>query len=311
MADGAPLGSTVLTLSHWPASPTPVPLRADLSAEIAFRYLASRRRWPPAEAVTSDHFDQDGAVTVFVLTDPDAALRRRHRLIEVAAAGDFSTCTWREAARISFAIAAYADPARSPLHLGAANPALDGLLHEEVLRRLADMIDRPDAYRSLWEDEDRFLEDSEHDIASGVTVIDELPALDLAVVTSGAPWRPASQFTRQLPTPCHPIAVHNSTAMSRILTLSPGRYELRQRYETWVRLMSRRPRPRVDLTALADELSAADACRWEFNGVGATVARMAPTGESRLDPDAVRSAVVGFLSSDPPPAWDPYREAAE
>ena len=64
ISDGAALPSTVLTLSHWPASPTPAALAEDTSARIAFRYLDDVRRWPAAEAVSNDHFDQDGLVTV-------------------------------------------------------------------------------------------------------------------------------------------------------------------------------------------------------------------------------------------------------
>jgi len=40
VVDGSPTASTVLTLSHWPGSPTPEHLLDDLSAQIAFRALA-------------------------------------------------------------------------------------------------------------------------------------------------------------------------------------------------------------------------------------------------------------------------------
>jgi hypothetical protein len=39
VVDGGPTDGTRLTLSHWPASPTPVDLLDDLSAQIAFRAL--------------------------------------------------------------------------------------------------------------------------------------------------------------------------------------------------------------------------------------------------------------------------------
>ena len=37
--DGSATAGTALVLSHWPGSPTPRELAADLSTEIAFRYV--------------------------------------------------------------------------------------------------------------------------------------------------------------------------------------------------------------------------------------------------------------------------------
>ena len=39
IVDGPPNRHSTLTLSHWPQSGTPRELKADTSAEIAFRYL--------------------------------------------------------------------------------------------------------------------------------------------------------------------------------------------------------------------------------------------------------------------------------
>ncbi|MBK9970649.1 MAG: hypothetical protein IPP16_07900 [Acidimicrobiaceae bacterium] len=62
VVDGSPNADTVLTLSHWPGSPTPPELRDDLSAQIAFRALSEPERFAGVEAVTNNHFDQDGIV---------------------------------------------------------------------------------------------------------------------------------------------------------------------------------------------------------------------------------------------------------
>ncbi len=40
IVDGSATDGTVLTLSHWPNSVVPSGLEADLSAEMAFRYLS-------------------------------------------------------------------------------------------------------------------------------------------------------------------------------------------------------------------------------------------------------------------------------
>ena len=43
IVDGAARSGSVLTLSHWPQSPTPVGLARDLSAEIVFAFLRASR----------------------------------------------------------------------------------------------------------------------------------------------------------------------------------------------------------------------------------------------------------------------------
>ena len=103
LVDGAARPGSVLTLSHWPQSPTPPALARDLSAQIVFAFLhATRGEVAPgdgapgrggrgrsggvgirsaiaavsrAEAVTNDHFDEDGVVSVFSMAEPDVALR--------------------------------------------------------------------------------------------------------------------------------------------------------------------------------------------------------------------------------------------
>ena len=60
IVDGAATEATLLTLSHWPGSRVPASLRADLSAEIAVRYLEQPAMHVPADVVSNNHFDEDG-----------------------------------------------------------------------------------------------------------------------------------------------------------------------------------------------------------------------------------------------------------
>ena len=304
MVDGAPVDSTVLTLSHWPGSPTPSGLEHDLSAGIVFAWLRAgahfpargrARRTEPIVA-TTDHFDQDGLVGVFALTDPAAALAAEDRLMAVAEAGDFARGHDRTALRASFALSALAESWSAP---SSANPALDGALHRAGLNRLPGLLVAPEQWRADWEEEDEFLAASEAALDAGSVTIDERADLDLAVVSApGATWRPASQLGRRRPAPVHPVAVHNRSARSRVLVSSPPRYEMYFRYETWVRLASPRWSPRLDLSTAAAELSAAEpgSVRWSFNGVRATIARLGPDpGPSDLAPDVVEAIVTAAL----------------
>jgi len=51
MVDGAPRPGTMCTLSHWPGTPTPAALSADLSAEIVVGALAHPGLLPDVDAV--------------------------------------------------------------------------------------------------------------------------------------------------------------------------------------------------------------------------------------------------------------------
>jgi hypothetical protein len=312
IVDGAPTTGTVLTLSHWPHSPVPAGLEADLSAEIAFGYLARPDLHGRAEVVSNNHFDQDGLVSVFVLIDPSAALPRRALLIDVAAAGDFATYDSRDAARASMTIAAFADPARSPL--GVAPPDYGewaAALYAELLGRLVEISERPDRYRSLWTEEDATLTESERAITSGRVTIDEVPGLDLAVVEApvNSPVAGGHRFASDWATGLHPMAMHNATTRFTIVSVRGQRYELTYRYEGWVQYRTRRPRPRADLAPLAERLSAeeTDGGRWVFDGAGALVPRLSLAGgaESTLSPARFRSVLEAYLA-EASPAWDPY-----
>ena len=258
VVDGSGQPGTVLVLSHWPGTPTPDALRADLSAEIAFRYLDHPELAVDAEFVTNNHFDQDGLVSVFALTEPDAANARRDRLIDIARAGDFGRFHDRDAARAAIAIA-------------NLETTIDGDPYPELLGRLPELADHPERYRGYWADEDEHISLTEAAIADGTITISEDPALDLAVVRVPEEWRArlVHRFTMTDEGAAHPFAVQNATDRFVVVTLGAGAPELRDRYETWVHLVSRRPRPRVDLTELAEELTAADGGpgRWVFDGV--------------------------------------------
>jgi hypothetical protein len=315
--DGAANPRTALTLSHWPRSGTPAALKQDLSAQIAFRYLERPELHPPVAIVSNDHFDQDGLVGIYALVEPEAARAHEALLVDVAAAGDFATYRSRNAARATFALAAFADRALSPLDPALFRGPYGDLvtaLYTELLPRLPELLAHPERFRRYWEDEDAFLAASEAAIASGRVTIEELPALDLAIVTlpDGAPPAPAHRFAVAEPAACHPMAIHNATGRLRILLVRGRRYELQFRYETWVQYVSARPMPRVDLAPLAERLSELEGGVrvWVFDGVGRLTPRLrlADGGESDLAPERFRQEVLAFLDAAPP-AWDPYDAA--
>jgi hypothetical protein len=311
IVDGSATDGTVLCLSHWPNTPVPAGLEADLSAQMALAYLSRFDLHAPAELVSNNHFDQDGLMSVYALVAPDAARARREYLIDIAAAGDFGTYTMRDAARVSMVIAAFADPARSPLP--ATGDDRVAALYEDMLGRLPEVLEQPDRFRNLWADEDATLTESERLVQSGAVRIEEDLSLDLAVVfvPEDAPDAGGHRFGGgRWVHGLHPMAVNNATACFALLTVRGTRYEFSYRYESWVQYRSATPRLRVDLAPLAAELSADEPgdARWVFEDVGDLSPRLYLTDarESALDPAVFRARVEHALRTAPQ-AWDPYR----
>ena len=299
IVDGAAQQATLLTLSHWPRSGTPEALKADLSAQIVFNYLARSQFHVSAEAVSNNHFDEDGLVSLYSMLHPEAAERNQELLIDIAAAGDFGTYRFRESVRTVFVLSAFASEETSPFHsdiFKGSYPEKTSALYQEMLPRLTDICFDLNAYREFWSDEDEKLATSERAIQDGSIRIEELPDVDLAVITLPDGFGD-----------CHPIALHNATGCFRLLTLAGKKYELKFRYETWVQYMSRRPMPRVDLTPLAEQFSSEDGASWQFDGVEEIVPRLyrADEQESRITPETFRRKVIDFLASAPP-AWNPF-----
>jgi hypothetical protein len=241
----------------------------------------------------------------------------------VARAGDFAVTGSRDAVRISMTISAFADQQRSPLRPsspgpGEPEPDYDervALLHAEMLGRLTELCDHPERYADLWAEEDATLTESEKALAGGSVVIEEVPDLDLAVVTMPEPDElhlgGGHRFGGEWVSGVHPVALHNATDRGALLVFDGGRPELRYRYESWVQFRTRAVRPRVDLAPLAERLNDEEGegrALWRATAVSS----LTPTltldegSESTLGPDRVRALVEQHLRESPP-AWDPYR----
>jgi len=311
IVDGTANEGTVLTLSHWRRSGTPKELASDTSAEIVLKYLDAPRLHMEAEAVSNNHFDEDGLIGVFALTQPRIALQHRELLIDAAQAGDFGVYKSRNAARIAFAISAYADPETSPLSKSVFRlhySELAAELYREVLTVMPALLADIHAYRTLWDEEDRKLTESEKLIGDGIITIEERPELDLAIIRipDTIDASRVHRFTQSRSVECHPFAIHNQTTRSRLILIKGGDIEFQYRYESWVRMASRRPELRIDLTSLAEELNREEGdARWIFEGVECIVPRLYRKGTGVIDSQrfiellagALRTGVVG---------WNPY-----
>ncbi len=318
--DGALNDNVVLSLSHWPKSGTPWPLKADTSVAIVFNYLDSQEWHRDVEVVTNDHFDEDGLIGLSCMIDPDFALRHRDLLIDASEAGDFGIYSDRHAARIAFTISRLADPVLSPWSPNVIAPdAFDDdyptycvVVYSRLLEQLKSIVEDVDGHRPLWVEEDDLLGMSEVALDRGEATIEELEDVDLAVVRvpPGWPERTAHRFTQHRDVFIHPMAVHNRTRCNRVATICGDRLRFDYRYESWVQMVTHRPPPRIDLQPLAETLGdmEIDGTHWRFDGVAEITPSLEPDGGvSSLGEDRFLDELAGALRCGEP-AWNPYDE---
>jgi hypothetical protein len=315
VVDGAANEGSVLTLSHWPKSGTPWPLKADISVGVVFNYLDEPACHRDVAPVTNNHFDEDGLIGLYCLIEPAHALTRRALLIDTSSAGDFSVCRSRDAARIAFAISRLADRNLSPWGTESFSQNYDDyctFVYTRLLGQLRDLIDDVEGHRALWADEDALLSASEQAIAASEATIEEHAEVDLAIVRVPADWpdRSAHRYAKHLNVPIHRMAVHNRTSCNRVATLCGTWIGFSYRYESWVQMVSHRPPQRIDLSALAAQLSEADHAPWRFDGVDEITPSLRPeSGHSEFDHDRFLEALTSVLR-DGKEAWNPYDDRA-
>jgi hypothetical protein len=308
VVDGSPAPGTKLTVTHWPGYPPPAGTEDDLSAQMAFRLLDRPDLVPDeADAVSNNHYDQDGLVSIYALVAPDDAVPRRTFLEDVAFAGDFALYRDRDAARVSMVLSALADADDLPTDYAERT----GVLYEDVLGRLPELCDHVERHRAVWADEDATLAASDAAFADGRAVIEERPDLDLAVVTvaEDTPSAGGHRFSHERVSGLHPMAVNTRTERVTLARLRGRRYDVELRYEGWVQLQSRPVRPRRDLAPLAARLQdeeTGDAV-WSATPVSGLLPRLhlADDEESSISPTRFVDLLTDHLRTAPP-AWDPF-----
>ena len=314
IVDGAPLASTVMTLSHWPNNQTPESLKRDTSTAIVFAYIDAPELHRQVEIVSNNHFDEDGLLSMFTFCYPDVALRHRALMLDAAKAGDFGVYTDRDAARLCFTIEAFSDPTVSPLSKkvfsGCENQRVSAL-YQHMLKRLPELLEDLHSYSNLWMEQDAHLDASERMVADGTVRIEEIAESDLAIVhiPSTLPSRPVRRYLQTEVVPVHPFAIHNATDCSRIIRVQGERLDFQYRYESWLQYVSRRPPLRVDLQKLCERLNSLEAAAgiWRCEKVTEVIPRLYLEGTDRSAISAERfiAEIRQYLATEPV-AWDPY-----
>jgi hypothetical protein len=314
IADGAPLDSSVLTLSHWPINRTPEVLKRDTSTATVFAYLDTPALHQSVEVVSNNHFDEDGLFSVFALCQPALALKHRDLLMAAALVGDFGICTDRVAARLVFVIEAFANETTSPLpesvFSGCERQRVSNL-YRQMLDRLPGILEDVDAYQTFWGDQDTHLAESESLVRDGTVKVEQYPELDLAVVhiPGDIPVRTVHRYLQSEHAAVHPFAIYGVTNCNRIIQIYGDSFDFHYRYESWLQFVSRRPLLRVGLDALADRLNALETAAgiWRADKIADINPRiyLEGTDRSSVPTERLIDIVRDHLASAPV-AWDPY-----
>lgn len=311
IVDSVPVESTLVTLSHWPESGCPEEFKADLSAEIVFNFLSSPEALSlqsGVEAVSNNHYDEDGLVGIFTMLNPEAAFEQKEFLLDIATAGDFGTYKNREAAHVVFVLQAWAQPHKSPLNRGVFRRPYDevtAILYEELLPRFSNLFQRVHFLEQYWKEEDLLLDWSEQAIKTGAITVEEFPDLDLSIVVApnSREWvagRPVVEGARWTHSVCHQFAVHNATNSSRILVSDGQRHDFYYRYETWVETVCRKPKPRLGLKPIAERLNRLEGKNiWGADDIKDIVPHLSmdPKAQSKLHWQSVKDALIEFFSA--------------
>ncbi|HKJ30273.1 MAG TPA: DUF6687 family protein [Balneolales bacterium] len=273
-----------LVLSHWKNNRTPPPLKADTSAESVLKLVTSGnadKYIKELNVVTATHFDIDGFVGVAAILNPFFAKKNYDLLKRVAELGDFRKFKTDEMGIQALKICCLINGLEYELYEAPFNEYRQGKRYKSVAKpkfeyfipKLTDLIYNHENYPAFYEDEyQKVLSDIEY-IEKGKVTIEEFPKLDLSIIVSGRPLHYYASFS---------YAKHDRV----ISVIEPENYvEFEHKYYTWVDIVSRKTRPRIDLSDIADVLTEKESSqiKWFFTGIEDTAAMLYPSENSNIE----------------------------
>jgi len=314
-----------LTLAHWRGAATPAQLRDDTSAGSVLRALL-QPGFPgmEARAVTANHFDVDGLISVWALLHPELARQHETLLRLTAELGDFRELDWqRPLADHALQLvcwlnaeekARFYEPFGAPARRQREDQASAGKF-AWFLPRFAEVLQQPEAFRAVWEPGFRRVKQAQA-VMQGNSTITRYPEIGLVVIHTPAPLPYYALFG---PTAGYDIVLSIYTNQH---------YELEYKYTTWIDLESRPVLPRLLLQPLAARLNALEGSgrSWAADGItdtgpqlrlqGARLSKAQryadplerPFYPSTLEPAQLEAEVVaffraGYASIEPRRSW--------
>jgi hypothetical protein len=237
-----------LHLSHWPGNHTPETLRHDLSTGMCLNLMRSpdRQDWLAGlEVVTNNHWDTDGALSVFTLLEPDLALAHAPVLIAAAMAGDFSVFTTPEGVMLDLTLTALTRREDSPVFSGrfADEWPRRQAQYEEATRLIPELLKQPQRHMAWIEPELTRIRADLRALREEEADLRVVPRLEFAALVAEREF--------------HDTAVNTAAGVDRILAVTRAgagwRYRLRLTTRSWFDLRARPDRP--DWTPLLNLLN--------------------------------------------------------
>jgi len=242
-------------ISHWPGNTTPARLRHDLTTGSAFLFAelseAERRAFVGEfSVVTNNHYDADGALSLYTMLEPDVALRHRDLMVRAARSGDLAVWCGPDALALELDMVSDLGP-----FMPFSTPPFDAerlgnlaRAYERIFARMEELLDDPFALRERWGKRHRqvLADIARIERGEGVSVT-AYPDDDLAVIETD---RPITAYGLRLA----------ARDLYRVLLVHPGERGLRYRFcfrnESWWDLVTVKPQPRKRLACLAERLNA-------------------------------------------------------
>ena len=254
--------------SHWEGNRTPAEVKADTSTEIALNLVASPNRAALTngiELITNNHFDTDGALSVWTVLTGERALAYRDLLIAAAEAGDFSEHSSDDGVRVSIAIqgADQASPNNdtgSPLArlIAGENVDDDARAYELVLPEVERLLTNINDYESLWREGWENVAAAIESFERGESKVTEFSEAKVSLITlapklfEGAGFRPTRHAA---PYTAISKFAKGELFLIAIPTSSGWFYRIDYPYYSWAETVVRPHVPRRDLTAVLQLLN--------------------------------------------------------
>lgn len=266
IVDSAPTPATVLVLSHWPSIVNPILLTKDTSAGLVIDYLEQGKKLPEVNRVSTSHFDVDALVALFIILYPDQAFEDISFWYEVSCAGDFRTARDPRARHMTLLIESLADD----LFKGATTyfSAIEKV-HSELLCSLYKLSQNIYGYRDIIEKKEHYYRKTVQYLKNNSVIVSKFPKESLVVIEiNNDLYDPEMiSFTKKY-FGLSKFSLHETTDCMNLLFAWQGRYQLIQRYESWVQSSKPEWACRRDFAGILPLLSGLDETNsWVFDGV--------------------------------------------
>jgi hypothetical protein len=260
----------------------------------------------PDLLASSDCFSIDALTAIFAITDHAKSVDSEI-LHQIAATALYERLAEQDITRTVFVLNSWMEPARSPLNaqmFRQQSHELSNVLFEELLPRLARIIQKVDYLERYWQDEECKLELTNDLLQSDSVTLEEVENLDLTIFSiplkeieeDGRLFHPTLDWHTQL----HPIGLHSHTSCSRILLQAGQNSVFYFRPDSLTACNKGLVPERKDLKPLVDYLNAQEpeAQIWTCTSVQTpkSIMRTRPDMASQLSGDKFLSALAKFLT---------------